>query len=51
MEAILISVISMLEDPNDDSPANIDAGIMWREDKKKFKRMVRRMVDKSMDDC
>ena len=49
VESILISVMSMLEDPNDLSPANIDAGIMWREDRKAFKKMVRKMVDKSME--
>lgn len=27
VESILVSVISMLSDPNDDSPANIDAAV------------------------
>lgn len=27
METILISVISMLADPNDESPANVDAAV------------------------
>eukprot|EP00607_Mallomonas_marina_P005998 CAMPEP_0182428146 /NCGR_PEP_ID=MMETSP1167-20130531/21059_1 /TAXON_ID=2988 /ORGANISM="Mallomonas Sp, Strain CCMP3275" /LENGTH=146 /DNA_ID=CAMNT_0024610845 /DNA_START=96 /DNA_END=533 /DNA_ORIENTATION=+ len=29
VESIIVSVISMLSDPNDDSPANIDAAVMW----------------------
>ncbi len=31
VEAILVSVMSMLHDPNDESPANIDAGVSVRE--------------------
>ena len=31
VETILISVISMLADPNDESPANVDAAKEWRE--------------------
>jgi len=41
VESIIVSVISMLSDPNDDSPANIDAAVMWRNDKAAFKRRVR----------
>ena len=37
VESILLSVISMLADPNDESPANIDAAKQWREDKEAFK--------------
>ncbi len=49
VEAILVSVISMLTDPNDESPANIDAGIMWRTNKKEFKKKVREIVRKSQE--
>ncbi|KAI9708398.1 MAG: Ubiquitin-conjugating enzyme E2 7 [Bogoriella megaspora] len=31
VEKILISVMSMLAEPNDESPANVDAARMWRE--------------------
>lgn len=34
VEQIIISVISMLSDPNDESPANLDAAVQWRNDKK-----------------
>ena len=37
VEKILLSVISMLAEPNDESPANVDAAKMWRESKEAFK--------------
>ena len=33
VESILISVISMLNDPNIDSPANLDASLQFRDDR------------------
>ena len=47
VEAVLVSVVSMLSSPNDESPANVDAAIMWRDDKKAFKRRVRQCIRKS----
>jgi ubiquitin-conjugating enzyme E2 G1 len=38
----------MLSSPNDESPANVEAAKMWREDPKGFKRKVRRCVDDSL---
>jgi len=49
VEQIIISVISMLSDPNDESPANLDAAIQWREDNKGFKKKVREVVRKSQE--
>uniref|UniRef100_A0A7S2LGN5 E2 ubiquitin-conjugating enzyme n=1 Tax=Skeletonema marinoi TaxID=267567 RepID=A0A7S2LGN5_9STRA len=51
VEQILISVISMLSDPNDESPANLDAAVQWRNDRPAFKKKVRQCVRKSQDDC
>lgn len=51
VETILISVISMLADPNDESPANVDAAKEWRESYPEFKRKVARCVRKSQEDC
>ena len=48
---ILLSVISMLADPNDESPANINAGKEWREDPARFKQTVRRCVRRSQEEC
>lgn len=50
VEQILISVISMLNDPNADSPANIDAGVQYRNDRKAYESKVKKLVLKSMDD-
>jgi ubiquitin-conjugating enzyme E2 G1 len=43
-ETILLSVISMLSSPNDESPANVEAARLWREDPAEFKKRVRRCV-------
>jgi len=40
-ESILLSVISMLSSPNDESPANVNAARQWREDPAAFKKQVR----------
>lgn len=50
VEQILLSVISMLSDPNDESPANIDAAVMWRQDRKAFKKRVRQCVRKTHEE-
>lgn len=50
VETILISVISMLADPNDESPANIDAAKQWREDRSAFKKEVAKCVRRSIED-
>lgn len=50
VEQILISVISLFADPNDESPANIDAAKQWREDREGFKKAVRRIVARSMEE-
>eukprot|EP01101_Sappina_pedata_P006898 TRINITY_DN3537_c0_g1_i1.p1 TRINITY_DN3537_c0_g1~~TRINITY_DN3537_c0_g1_i1.p1 ORF type:complete len:282 (+),score=79.66 TRINITY_DN3537_c0_g1_i1:55-846(+) len=44
---IILSVISMLSDPNFSSPANVDASVQWRNDLEKFKERVRQTVVKS----
>jgi ubiquitin-conjugating enzyme E2 G1 len=46
---ILLSVISMLSSPNDESPANIEAAKQWREDPGAFKKRVRKCVRDSME--
>ncbi len=45
----MISIISMLSSPNDESPANIDAAKEWRENREGFKRHVARIVRKSQE--
>lgn len=46
-ETIILSVISLLSDPNIESPMNIEAAKMYRENPDEYKRMVRRYADKS----
>lgn len=49
VEAILVSVLSMLADPNLSSPANIDAGVMMKGDPDGYKKKVRMLVRKSVE--
>jgi len=48
VEKILISVMSMLAEPNDESGANIDASKLWRENRVAFNKIVRQNVRKSL---
>ncbi|KAL9070235.1 MAG: hypothetical protein Q9157_005884 [Trypethelium eluteriae] len=48
-ETILLSVISMLSSPNDESPANVEAARQWREEPKEFKKKVRKCVRDSLE--
>ncbi|KAJ3086162.1 Ubiquitin-conjugating enzyme E2 G2, partial [Quaeritorhiza haematococci] len=41
VEKILLSVVSMLAEPNDESGANVEASKMWRTDRAKFDQIVR----------
>lgn len=50
-ETILVSVLSMLSSPNDESPANLDAAKMWRENLPEFKKKVRKCVRDSLEDA
>ena len=50
VEQIILSVISMLNDPNCDSPANIDASVMFKNKPEEYKKKVRRLAIKSQDD-
>lgn len=50
VETILVSVISMLADPNDESPANVDAAKEFRDNPAEFKKKVSRCVRKSQED-
>ncbi|CAD0028241.1 unnamed protein product [Aureobasidium pullulans] len=47
-EKILISVMSMLAEPNDESPANVDAARMWRERRPEFNKKVKQDVRRSL---
>lgn len=49
VETILLSIIAMLSNPNDESPANVDAAKEWRESREEFQRKVRRIVRRSQE--
>jgi ubiquitin-conjugating enzyme E2 G1 len=51
VESILLSVLSMLSDPNFESPENVEAVRTWRIDQKEYLRKVRRTVEHSFDYC
>ena len=50
VESILTSVISMLNDPNIDSPANIDASVEFRDNYDSYKKKVRQLAAHSIED-
>ncbi|KAG9240083.1 ubiquitin-conjugating enzyme [Calycina marina] len=51
-ESILVSVVSLMFSPSDESPANVEAAVLWREEQttanKEFKRRCRRGVRESL---
>ncbi|XP_062156168.1 ubiquitin-conjugating enzyme E2 14 [Alnus glutinosa] len=49
VESIILSIISMLSSPNDESPANVDAAKEWREGRDEFRRKVSRCVRRSLE--
>jgi ubiquitin-conjugating enzyme E2 G2 len=48
VEKILLSVVSMLAEPNDESGANIDACKLWRSDRAQYDRLVHECVKESL---
>ena len=44
--SIILSILSLLSDPNNDSPANVDAGILYRNDRKKFQSINNNYIKK-----
>jgi len=47
VESILVSVCSMLADPNFSSPANVDASVELRKKPQDYKRRIHKLVEKS----
>ncbi|ATY61980.1 ubiquitin-conjugating enzyme [Cordyceps militaris] len=48
VEKILISVMSMLAEPNDESPANVEAAKMWRDRRAEYENVVREGVRRTL---
>lgn len=49
-ESILVSVLSLFHSPNTESPANVEAGRLLREDTKEFRKRVRVCVRQSQEE-
>ncbi|EEY14992.1 hypothetical protein D7B24_002040 [Verticillium nonalfalfae] len=49
-ESILVSVLSLFHSPNTESPANVEAGRLLREDTKEFRKKVRVCVRQSQEE-
>jgi ubiquitin-protein ligase len=47
VNTIIMSVASMLSNPNFESPANIDASVMWKNNKDKYDETVYHMVSET----
>uniref|UniRef100_A0A1W2VMZ9 Ubiquitin-conjugating enzyme n=2 Tax=Naegleria fowleri TaxID=5763 RepID=A0A1W2VMZ9_NAEFO len=49
VDSILTSILSLLEDPNPDSPANPEAAKLFVNDPKEYKKRVRKCVESLME--
>ena len=49
VKEIVLSVLSMLSAPNLESPANMEAAIMYRDNKNGWEQKVRKMKDSMYD--
>ena len=47
VNSIIISILSILGEPNFESPANVDACKMWKEDFNNYKKIIYKMVAES----
>jgi len=50
VESVLLSIVSLLDDAEISSPANVDASVMLRDDKEAFKARVKQDVEASKKD-
>jgi len=49
IESIVLSVISLLSNPNLDSPANLDASVMYRNNFEKYKKKVKKLARQTLE--
>lgn len=50
VESVLLSIISLLDDAECSSPANVDAGVMLRKEPEQYKVLVKECVELSKKD-
>lgn len=48
LPVIKFSCFSLFQEPNDESGANVDAAIMWRENREEFNKIAKRIVRKTL---
>ena len=49
VDSIMTSIISMLSDPNFESPANTNYSVLWKDKPNDYKKMVYRLVASTVD--
>lgn len=49
ISSILLSIISILGEPNFESPANVDASVLWKNNYVKMKHIIYKEVSKSQE--
>lgn len=49
-ESVLRSILLLLDDPEINSPANVDAGVMYRDNRKAYNERARKTVEDSKKD-
>ena len=47
--SILLSILSLLSNPNLESPANLDASLLWQNDFDNYKNIIYNFVSKSQN--
>jgi ubiquitin-conjugating enzyme E2 G1 len=50
VESILVSVQSMLSEPNFSSPANIDASVEWQKSPEDYRKRIRALVRRTLEE-
>jgi ubiquitin-protein ligase len=44
VDSIMLSIISMLSDPNFDSPANVPVSVLWKDNPTEYKQQIHKLV-------
>lgn len=50
VESVLISILSLLDDAEVSSPANVDASVMLRKEPERYRQKVKECVERSKED-
>jgi ubiquitin-protein ligase len=49
VSSIMLSIISMLSAPNFESPANIEASVLWKNNPEEYKRKIYSLIAKTLE--